>query len=72
VPAIAADALARVTVPVLQLSGSASPAWFRDGVASFHARLADSRLEVIEGARHAAHHTHPVEFLAHVETFFTG
>jgi pimeloyl-ACP methyl ester carboxylesterase len=68
-PAIALDALARVTVPVLQLTGSASPAWFRDGAAALHARLADGRLEAIEGARHAAHHTHPVEFLACVEAF---
>jgi pimeloyl-ACP methyl ester carboxylesterase len=68
-PAIAVDALARVAVPVLQLTGSLSAAWFRDGAAAFHARLARGHLEVIEGARHAAHHTHPAEFLAHVEAF---
>ncbi|MCJ7710339.1 MAG: alpha/beta hydrolase [Chloroflexi bacterium] len=69
-PAIAADALALVTVPVLQLTGSLSAAWFRDGALALDARLAKGRLEVIEGARHAAHHTHPAEFLARVQVFF--
>ncbi|MCJ7711934.1 MAG: hypothetical protein MUQ32_14015, partial [Chloroflexi bacterium] len=68
-PAIAADALARATVPVLQLTGSLSAAWFRDGALALDARLAKGRLEVIQGARHAAHHTNPAEFLAHVEAF---
>lgn len=69
-PAIAADALALVTVPVLQLTGSLSAAWFRDGALALDARLANGHLEVIEGARHAAHHTHPAEFLARVQAFF--
>lgn len=68
-PAIAADALALVTVPVLQLTGSLSAAWFRDGASALHARLAQGQLEAIDGARHAAHHTHPAEFLALVEAF---
>ena len=68
-PAIAADALARVRVPVLQLTGSLSAGWFRDGASSLDTRLALGHLEVIEGARHAAHHTHPTEFLALVEAF---
>jgi len=67
--AIGADALARVTVPVLQLTGSASAAWLRDGAAVLHVRLANGRLEAIEGARHAAHHTHAAEFIARVEAF---
>lgn len=71
-PAIAANTLALVTVPVLQLTGSLSAAWFRDGASALHARLAQGQLEVIEGARHAAHHTHPAEFLAHVEAFLAG
>jgi pimeloyl-ACP methyl ester carboxylesterase len=71
-PAIAADALAMVTVPVLQLTGSLSTAWFRDGALALDARLAKGRLEVIEGARHAAHHTHPAEFLARVQAFFAA
>jgi pimeloyl-ACP methyl ester carboxylesterase len=68
-PAIGREALARVTVPVLQLVGSASPAWFRDGAAALDSRLVDGRLEVVEGARHAAHHSHPIEFVARVEAF---
>jgi pimeloyl-ACP methyl ester carboxylesterase len=71
-PAIATDALALVTIPVLQLTGSLSAAWFRDGTSALHARLAQGRLAVIEGARHAAHHTHPAEFLAHVEAFLAS
>jgi len=51
------------------LTGSLSAAWFQDGASALNARLAQGHLEVIEGARHAAHHTHPAEFLAHVETF---
>ena len=68
-PAIGLEALASVTVPVLQLVGSASPAWFRDGAAALDDRLNHGRLEVIEGARHAAHHSHPPEFIAAVEGF---
>ncbi len=69
-PAIAVDALALVAVPVLQLTGSLSAAWFRDGALALDARLVGGRLQVIESARHAAHHTHPAEFLARVEAFF--
>lgn len=68
-PAIGIDDLAAVTVPVLQLTGSASAAWFRDGAAALDARLAQGRLEAIEGARHAAHHSHAAEFVARVEVF---
>jgi pimeloyl-ACP methyl ester carboxylesterase len=68
-PAIGLDALGTVTVPVLQLVGSASPAWFRDGAAALDARLARGRLETIDGARHAAHHSHAAAFVAAVEAF---
>jgi pimeloyl-ACP methyl ester carboxylesterase len=68
-PAIGIDALAAVTVPVLQLVGSASPPWFRDGAAALNARLAAGRLEVIDGARHAAHHSHAPELVARVSAF---
>ena len=68
-PAIGIDALASVTVPVLQLVGSASPAWFRDGATALDARLRDGRLEVIDGARHAAHHSHAPELVARVSAF---
>ncbi len=68
-PAIGPGVLAGVTQPVLQLVGSASPAWFLEGAQALHARLPDGRLEIIEGARHAAHHSHPVEFTSRVEAF---
>jgi pimeloyl-ACP methyl ester carboxylesterase len=71
-PAIGFDALARVTIPVLQLVGSASPPWFRDGAAALNTRLADGRLEVIAGARHAAHHSHAPELVARVSAFLLG
>jgi len=68
-PVIGLDALAAVTVPVVQLMGSASAPWFRAGAIALHERLADGRLETIEGARHAAHSTHPAAFLAAVYRF---
>ncbi|HEX5828259.1 MAG TPA: alpha/beta hydrolase [Candidatus Limnocylindrales bacterium] len=71
-PAISLEALARVTVPVLQLAGSAGPAVFRDGAAALDARLAAGRLVIIEGARHAAHHSHPAAFVAEIELFLRG
>lgn len=70
--AIDIDALARVQVPVLQLVGSASPPWFRDGAAALNARLAQGSLEVIDGARHAAHHSHAPELVALVSAFLLG
>jgi pimeloyl-ACP methyl ester carboxylesterase len=71
-PEVAMDALAAVRVPVLQVAGSASPASFREAAAALDARLADGRLVVIEGARHAAHHSHPAELLGLVEAFLAG
>ncbi len=68
-PALALEALARVRVPVLQLVGSASPSRFLDGARALATRLADGRLEVIDGARHGAHHSHAAEFCARVEAF---
>ena len=68
-PAAGLDALAAVRVPVLQLVGSLSPAAFRVGAEALDRRLADGRLEVIEGARHGAHHSHVAEFVARVEAF---
>jgi pimeloyl-ACP methyl ester carboxylesterase len=68
-PAIGMDALAAVTVRVLQLVGSASPPWFLRGAEALDARLAHGRIEVIDGARHGAHHSHAAEFTARVEGF---
>ncbi len=68
-PAIGSDALALVTVPVLQLVGSASPAWFRRGAEALDARLPQGRIAVIDGARHGAHHTHAAVVANAVESF---
>jgi pimeloyl-ACP methyl ester carboxylesterase len=68
-PAIGLDALGGVTVPVLQLAGSASPRWFRHGAASLHERLADGRLTVIDGARHGAHHGNASALVEAAEAF---
>jgi pimeloyl-ACP methyl ester carboxylesterase len=58
-PAASLDALSPVRQPVLQLLGSESLPVFRDATEALDRRLADGRIVVIEGARHAAHHTHP-------------
>lgn len=70
-PEVSLDALALVTVPVLQLVGSETTAPFMEAAATLDARLANGRVEVIAGARHAAHHSHPAEFIARVEAFLT-
>jgi pimeloyl-ACP methyl ester carboxylesterase len=54
---------------VLQVLGRASLPTFRIAVEALDARLADGRIVVIDGAAHAAHHTHPEEFVAAIESF---
>ena len=68
-PAASIDALGRSTVPVLLLLGSISRSPFRIGTDALAERLQDARVEVIEGAAHAAHHTHVDEFVGLVEAF---
>ncbi len=68
-PAIGLEALADVDVPVLQLVGTRSPAGFRRGAELLDRRLARGRLEAIEGARHAAHHSHPDRLIEAIEAF---
>ena len=68
-PPASLEALGRVTVPVLLLLGSASRSPFRIGTDALAARLANARVHVIEGAAHAAHHTHAQEFVSAVESF---
>jgi pimeloyl-ACP methyl ester carboxylesterase len=68
-PAASIEALAGVAVPVLQLLGGESAAPFRAATEALDARLKDGRVEVIEGARHAAHHTHVDAFVAAVSSF---
>jgi pimeloyl-ACP methyl ester carboxylesterase len=68
-PAASLDALGGVRQPVLQILGGASRPAFRLATVALHARLADGRVAVIDGAKHAAHHTHPDEFVETVEAF---
>jgi pimeloyl-ACP methyl ester carboxylesterase len=68
-PAASIEALGGVTVPVLLLLGSTSRSPFRIGTDALAARLAEAEIRVIEGAAHAAHHTHAAEFVAAVEAF---
>ncbi len=68
-PAASIDALGRATVPVLLVLGSISRSPFRIGTDALASRLADARVEVIDGAAHAAHHTHVDEFVRLVAAF---
>jgi pimeloyl-ACP methyl ester carboxylesterase len=62
-PASGLERLGRVGQPVLLVLGGASNEFFRIGTERLAARLRDVRVARIEGARHAAHHTHPAEFV---------
>ncbi len=68
-PEASLEALGRVEAPVLQLLGSASREPFHAATAALAERLANGRVVVIDGARHAAHHTHPEAFVAEVVAF---
>jgi len=63
------DRLGAVRQPVLQLLGAASLPVFQAATVALDERLADGRIVVIDGARHAAHHTHPDAFVDAVRTF---
>lgn len=63
------DRLGGVRQPVLQLLGADSLPAFASATRALHARLADGRVVVIDGARHAAHHTHPDAVVAAVRAF---
>jgi pimeloyl-ACP methyl ester carboxylesterase len=71
-PAASIDALAAVRQPVLQILGGASKPVFGDATQALDARLGDGRVAIIDGARHAAHHTHPAAFVAAVRAFLTA
>ncbi|HEV7605140.1 MAG TPA: alpha/beta hydrolase [Candidatus Limnocylindrales bacterium] len=58
-PAASLERLGAVVQPVTQLLGSESLPVFRDATVALEERLARGRIVVIDGARHAAHHTHP-------------
>jgi pimeloyl-ACP methyl ester carboxylesterase len=68
-PSASLEALAGVGQPVLQLLGGESAAPFREATEALDGRLRDGRVVVIDGARHAAHHTHVAAFAAAVESF---
>jgi pimeloyl-ACP methyl ester carboxylesterase len=68
-PAASLEALGDVRQPVLQILGGESAAIFGEATRALDARLRDGRVVTIDGARHAAHHTHPGEFVAAVEAF---
>jgi pimeloyl-ACP methyl ester carboxylesterase len=68
-PAASLEQLGAVRQPVLQLLGGESLPVFREATVALDARLADGRIVVIGGARHAAHHTHPTEVVGAIEAF---
>jgi pimeloyl-ACP methyl ester carboxylesterase len=63
------EALAAVAVPVLLILGSVSRSPFAQGTDALAARLLHAEVAVIDGAAHAAHHTHVPEFAAAVTGF---
>jgi pimeloyl-ACP methyl ester carboxylesterase len=65
------DALGLVHQPVLQVLGGDSLAAFAESTSALEERLADGRVVVIPGARHAAHHTHPDAFVEAVVAFLS-
>ena len=68
-PAASLGTLAAVRQPVLQLLGGDSIRPFHVATEALDARLGDGRVVVIDGARHAAHHTHPDQFVTALESF---
>jgi pimeloyl-ACP methyl ester carboxylesterase len=68
-PEASLERLGAVRQPVLQFLGGESLPVFREATVALDERLADGRIVVIEGARHAAHHTHPEEVVAAVRSF---
>ena len=68
-PAAGLEALGKVRQPVLQILGGDSRPEFDTATRALDARLANGRVVVIPGARHAAHHTHPEAFVTAVTTF---
>ena len=68
-PAAGLETLGAVRQPVLQLLGGASVPAFAAATRALDARLADGRIVIIPGAKHAAHHTHPGAVVEAVSTF---
>jgi pimeloyl-ACP methyl ester carboxylesterase/GNAT superfamily N-acetyltransferase len=68
-PAAGLDVLGHVRQPVLQVLGGESRPEFGEATRALDDRLVDGRIAVIDGARHAAHHTHPEAFVRAVTSF---
>ena len=68
-PEASLDALGGVRQPVLQVLGGASRPAFRLATEALDQRLPNGRITVIDGAKHAAHHTHPDQFVDAIEAF---
>jgi pimeloyl-ACP methyl ester carboxylesterase len=68
-PEASLDALGGVRQPVLQVLGGASRPAFRLATEALDERLPNGRVTVIDGAKHAAHHTHPDQFVDVIEAF---
>lgn len=66
------EALGGVRQPVLQILGGASSEPFAAATRALDARLPDGRVVTIDGARHAAHHSHAPEFVAAIEGFLAA
>ena len=64
--------MAQNGVPVLLILGGSSRSPFGVGTRALAERMAHAEILVIEGAAHAAHHTHLSEFVAAVEAFLDG
>ena len=71
-PAASLEALGRVRQPVLQVLGGSSSEVFGETTRALDARLRNGRVVTIEGARHAAHHTHAAAFVGAVEAFLAA
>ena len=63
------DALGAVRQPVLQILGGSSSEPFAAATRALDARLGNGRVVTIDGARHAAHHTHAAAFVVALEAF---
>jgi pimeloyl-ACP methyl ester carboxylesterase len=68
-PGAALVSLGRVPIPVLQVLGGDSLPIFHESTYALDARLRNGRVVVIDGARHAAHHSHVDAFVGAIRAF---
>jgi pimeloyl-ACP methyl ester carboxylesterase len=68
-PEAGLEALGTLSIPVLQLLGSDSRSSFAAATGALNGRLPNGRVVRIMGAKHAAHHTHPDQFIEAVLAF---